>query len=184
MGESGTSKRYLAKLVKTLEELKAPKDGWKCIDVFDVTEAKSDGMLFQCETCGCSSVRFVHVMYHPNYKGFLHVGCICAGVLEGDILNAKKREKYMKNRAKRRANFPNRPAKIITNPSGVICGATFKYKGHVVSIITMLTKDGKVDKYAIEIDEYCNYSALYDTFEEACYRAFDQVDPAKSVLSL
>ena len=35
----------------------------------------------------------------------VRVGCICAGVMEGDVLAAKERERRMRNRAKRRRTF-------------------------------------------------------------------------------
>lgn len=40
--------------------------------------------LFTCELCDCSQVRFVHVMRHDEYFETVSVGCICAGIMEGD----------------------------------------------------------------------------------------------------
>ena len=34
--------------------------------------------------------------------------CICAGVMEGDILAARERERLMRNRSKRKRSFPER----------------------------------------------------------------------------
>ena len=44
-------------------------------------------------------------MQHKGYPEVIEVGCICAGVMEGDILAAKDRERMLKNRANRRKSF-------------------------------------------------------------------------------
>ena len=44
-------------------------------------------------------------MVHEDYFDVVIVGCICAGIMEGDILRAKERDRLMKNRSKRRKNF-------------------------------------------------------------------------------
>lgn len=63
---------------------------------------------FKCELCGCEKVRYVHVMEHNEYFEKVYVGCICAGIMEGDIIAAQERDRKMKNRAKRKLNFPHR----------------------------------------------------------------------------
>ena len=79
--------------------------GWYCADVVDVREDDPEAPLSECELCGCGNVRYEHIMEHEEYFEPVTVGCICAGIMEGDILKAKERERLMRNRAKRRRNF-------------------------------------------------------------------------------
>ena len=81
-------KAYYARCINELKKWGAPLDGWRCIGVEDVREDDPEADLFECELCGCSNVRFVHVMDHDLYFEEVRVGCICAGVMEGDILKA------------------------------------------------------------------------------------------------
>lgn len=102
---------YVRRCQKRLQEWGAPLSGWYCDYIYDVADEEEDPDhidLFTCELCGCSQVRFVHVMRHDEYFETVSVGCICAGIMEGDILAARERERLMKNRAKRKRNFPNR----------------------------------------------------------------------------
>ncbi len=91
---------YLAKCRRTLWELGAPLNGWRCIRVSD---HESDD--FTCELCGCTRVRYVHVMEHPHFPQTLSTGCICAGIMEEDILGAKRREREVRRRSQRKANY-------------------------------------------------------------------------------
>lgn len=47
-------------------------------------------------------------MRHGEHFKTIEVGCICAGIMECNILAAKERDRLMKNRAQRKRNFPNR----------------------------------------------------------------------------
>jgi hypothetical protein len=103
--ENGVDSAYIARCHKVLREWGAPLSDWYCIHVYDM--ADDDGEIYDlatCELCGCSKVRYVHVMRHDLYFEDIEVGCICAGIMEGDILAAKDRERLMKNRAKRKQN--------------------------------------------------------------------------------
>ena len=102
---------YVRRCQKRLQEWGAPLSGWYCDYIYDVADEEEDPDhidLFTCELCDCSQVRFVHVMRHDEYFETVSVGCICAGIMEGDILAARERERLMKNRAKRKRNFPHR----------------------------------------------------------------------------
>lgn len=92
--------RYIARCRKKLKEWGAPLENWKCVHLID--EEKPD---FICELCGCEKVRYVHVMEHEQYFEDIRVGCVCAGIMEGDILAAQERDRKMKNRAKRKVTF-------------------------------------------------------------------------------
>lgn len=92
--------KYIRRCHKRLKELGAPLEHWHCECVID---GESDD--FICELCGCQKVRYIHVMVHPEYDGAIHVGCICAGIMEGDLIAARARDDAAKRKSQRRANF-------------------------------------------------------------------------------
>ena len=73
-----------------------PKDGWTDDRVEDMKEAN-----FSCEHCKKEKIRFVHVLTHPQYEGELHVGCVCAGKLTGNIELSKQKERERRNESKK-----------------------------------------------------------------------------------
>ncbi len=170
---------YIARCQRQLKDWGAPIDNWYYIDVIDIEEEYSDTDLFTCELCGCSRVRFVHVMRHDEYFEDVRVGCICAGIMEGDVLAAKERERLMKNRAKRKRNFTNR--KWEENRYG---GFSLKYRGTWVFI--HLSKYNQ-NHYGVS----CNRTSAWrykgrpiTNFLTAAYAAFDLVDPAERIADL
>lgn len=98
-------KTYLSRCLAELKHWNAPLSGWVCTDVVDVCEDDEDAPLSECDLCGCSSVRYEHHMEHVAFPFPVVVGCICAGVMEGDILRAKERERLVKNRSSRKRHF-------------------------------------------------------------------------------
>lgn len=110
---------YHRRCLKKLKEWHAPTKDWYCVEVEDVGEHITDefdeGKLSTCELCGCNKVRYLHHMEHPQYFETIQVGCICAGILEGNILAAKQREQWLKNRNKRRTTFLKKPWKKTVN---------------------------------------------------------------------
>jgi hypothetical protein len=103
--------KYIARCYRKLREYNAPLSGWYCVKVIDVAD---DGMdTAECELCGCRKVRYIHVMRHEDYFDDFRVGCICAGIMEGDILKAKDRERIFRNRRKRKENFPAGSGKLF-----------------------------------------------------------------------
>jgi len=155
------SKAYINRCLRVLKKWNAPLEGWHCQYVHDVKEdgwiGGNDNGLFTCELCGCCRVRFVHVMEHEDWFEPLYVGCICAGVMEGDILAAQERERQARNRAKRKRSFIERKWSMtykgdytrqhngkrltITKPPfmgsqfGVVCNGTpyMSYKGKPIT---------------------------------------------------
>jgi hypothetical protein len=70
-----------------------PHKGWTCTEVYDLDDDR-----VTCEMCESAEVRYVHVMKHPQWQGYLEVGCICAGNMEQDLIGAELREKEFKRR--------------------------------------------------------------------------------------
>ena len=91
---------YIYRCHKALAAMNAPMEGWFCTGVRDHGVDS-----FTCQLCGCKRVRYIHVMRHVAYLGFLEVGCICAGVMEGDILAAKERDAEAKRRSQRKSHY-------------------------------------------------------------------------------
>lgn len=159
---------YLARCHKRLKEWGAPLQDWYCVGVMD-TEEDSGGS-FTCELCGCSRVRFVHEMSHKQYFEDVSVGCICAGIMEGDILAAKERERLIKNRARRRSNFVRRKWK--ENRRGEY---RLKYKGDWILIYGSDQGRYEVSYDGKSVRQYKGKPIT--NFLSAIYAAFDLVDP-------
>ncbi|WKY46031.1 hypothetical protein Q5O14_08025 [Eubacteriaceae bacterium ES2] len=161
--------KYLAKCHKKLKEWNAPQDNWYCVELIDGEDAN-----FTCELCGYEGVRYIHVMEHDAYFEKLYVGCICAGVMEGDILMAKERDRKMKNRAKRKQNFPRKKWKMSR-------GGGYYVKYHDKYVFINHTDNGyncacngkRTSKY---------HEKPIDNFLTACYAAFDLADPIEEAM--
>lgn len=175
-GAEELDKRYLARCIRKLKEWGAPLDHWECIDVIDVREDDEDGTLSECELCGCANVRYEHVMMHELYFETVTVGCICAGIMEGDILRAKERERRMRNRAKRKKSFI---AKKWSQPEW----DTYRrqHRGHEIMILQ------NPESYAVYVDGQVHLTykgEVIRDFLSAAYRAFELADPVKEVLTI
>lgn len=137
-----------------------PKIGWVCTGVTDLGEPVG-----VCEMCGHQIIRYVHHMYHPNF-GSLGVGCICAGKMEGNIEQAKKREQDFKSKESRKENFKNRQWKTSKNSNSYI-----KIKDHLV----VLYHNKKYDTWKYSLDNvFC--PEIYPTREEAMDAAFEALE--------
>ena len=137
-----------------------PKTGWVCTGVTDLGEPVG-----VCEMCGHQIIRYVHHMYHP-YFGSLGVGCICAGKMEGNIEQAKKREQDFKSKESRKENFKNRQWKTSKNSNSYI-----KIKDHLV----VLYHNKKYDTWKYSLDNvFC--PEIYPTREEAMDAAFEALE--------
>ncbi|MDD4297288.1 MAG: hypothetical protein PHC69_10090 [Ruminiclostridium sp.] len=169
------SQSYKARCIKRLNGWNAPLSGWECIYMYDVVEdsyESEDTILFTCELCDCSQVRYVHVMHHKKYFEDISVGCICAGIMEGNILAAKKREREMKNRAKRKANYLKREWQWSFNGNRTII-----YKNRRLTIIS-----SKFNKGGFGI--ICDGRSIWSykgkrimNHLTAVHAAFDLIDP-------
>lgn len=163
--------RYIARCMKTLKSWNAPLENWHCVDLIDNEEPG-----FICELCGYESVRSIHVMEHEEYFERVYVGCICAGIMEGDILAAKERDRKMKNRAKRKRNFPNRKWHRAYNGNLYLA-----YQGNQVFV----NRSPNGQRYNV----HCNGTTVWEykgrpltNFLSATYAAFDLADPIEEYL--
>lgn len=170
---------YIARCHKTLKAWGALLSGWYCIEVYDMADDDGEVTAFAtCELCRCSQVRYVHVMHHDNYFENVEVGCICAGIMEGDILAAKERERLLKNRAKRKQNFPSRKWHETKNGNYYLT-----YKGKRIFINR--SKYNR-NRYGVTCEgkSVWNYkNRPIDNFLSAAYAAFDLADPIEEVMS-
>lgn len=169
------SEVYKSRCIKRLREWKAPLSGWVCVDMYDVAD-KEDAALFTCELCECPKVRYAHVMRHPEYFKDVHVGCICAGIMDGDILAAKERDRLMKNRAKRKRNYLKRKWRVGWNGN-----QTLRYKSEQVTILQSkfgINEFGVVYK-GKSVWQY--KGRKINNFLTAVHVAFDLVDPPEKL---
>lgn len=168
-------KVYLARCQKELKNWGLPLSGWECGGISDVCEDDDDAPLAECELCGCSRVRFVHHMFHPACPLGMDVGCVCAGVMEGNLLAARERERQMRNRAKRRRSFIHRPWK--TNPGNGVRSRTYRHQS-----ILLIPIDGG---YMVRVDGQTTLRYKGKSIENlmaAAYAAFEMADPASEVM--
>lgn len=170
------SDSYKARCIRQLKSWGAPLEGWECLITYDVADDSDcdEADLTQCELCGCSRVRYVHVMRHPRYFEDVEVGCICAGIMEGDILAAKERERKLKNRSRRRQNFVKSEWQQMT---ANIWARTYKH--HNLQIIRQNSGLYEVWDAGLCVRKY--KGRPIDNFLSASYTAYDLADPLKSV---
>jgi len=155
--------KYKKRCLNKLKEWGAPLDGWKCIGVTNVDE-ENQGIRAECELCGCKDVKFVHSMWNANYFEIVEVGCVCAGIMEGDELKAKARDDWMKNRARRKENFIKKKWSVVEN--GIW---KRRYRGKEIFIRQMQ------GEYFAIIDGV--WAGKYKNFLAAVYGAFKTADP-------
>ena len=92
-----------------------PHLDWACVGEYDAKQETGD--LLTCQMCEAMAVRFVHVMANDRYPEQLHCGCICAAHMSGEKKEAAARDKRMRSRARRRAQFHRRKG-WKTSPKG------------------------------------------------------------------
>jgi len=92
-----------------------PHKGWQCVGIEDLGEPSRT-----CEMCEVMVIRYVHYMEHPDYPKALGCGCICAGHMENDYVNAQERERWMHNVNARRKNWLTRAWRTSRNGNDYI----------------------------------------------------------------
>jgi len=143
-------------------EKSIPHKGWTCIDIEDLGDSS-----LTCEMCESQEIRYVHYMQHHDYNGILKVGCICAGHMEEDIVNARKREDFMKSRMAKRIRWLSRNWKYSKKGNEYI-----KTDGFIVTIknnnyywsALVQSEDKKINQWS---------KREYKTRDEAKLAAFD-----------
>lgn len=137
-----------------------PHTGWSCTGITDLGEPSGI-----CQMCGYQIIRYVHHMEHPQYAP-LDAGCICAGKMEGNIENAKRRESEFKNRQSRKASFMKRKWKCSRNNNPYL-----KIRNHI--IVLYKQQRGDVWKYSID-NKFC--PEIFATKEEAIAAVFEALE--------
>lgn len=141
-----------------------PKTGWVCTGITDL-----GGPTGVCEMCGHQIIRYVHHMYHPDYRS-LGVGCVCAGKMEGNIEQARKREQEFKSKQSRKDRFKNRQWKTSKNSNSYL-----KIKEHLV----VLYYNPKNNTWKYSLDHvFC--PEIYVTREEAVDAAFEALEAVRA----
>ena len=137
-----------------------PKTGWICTGITDLGEPVG-----VCQMCGHQIIRYVHHMVHPKFRS-LGVGCICAGKMEGNIEQARKREQDFKSKASRKESFKNRQWKTSKNANSYL-----KIKDHLV--VLYHNKAYNTWKYSLD-NQFC--PEIYLSREEAMDAAFEALE--------
>lgn len=76
---------------------------WQCIDFKDLEEPSET-----CEMCESQTIRYAHVVRHPDHPSPLRCGFDRAGAMSSDCEGAERRERLAKNAARRRDQWLHR----------------------------------------------------------------------------
>jgi len=142
--ESEMSPGYLSRCHEALKRLGAPLEGWYCSGVVDYGNA-----VFECELCGYPAVRYVHIMVHKEYPAQVQVGCVCAGIMEGDILAAKERDRQAKNRSARKSKYLQKHWEATEDNRWMI-----RHKHKTITVERDSFRDREYYKIDIDGDQY------------------------------
>jgi len=111
-----------------------PHKGWEYVGMEDLGEdayGNEEIEYEQCEMCGHEKIRYMHLLRHPEIRGEIRVGCVCAEKLIQDYNTPKENEHKIKNRTNRRKNFLNREWRYILSTGNY----TLRYKGENITIM-------------------------------------------------
>ena len=165
--------KHYARCIRRLKEWHAPLEGWYCTGIVDVREDDPEAPLSSCELCDCDAVRYEHIMEHDQYFEPVTVGCVCAGIMEGDALAAQERERQLRNRSKRRRNFTRRAWKRN--------GSCLWYRVYRKQRMVIYESSGR---YTVSVGHQTvwKYKGRPITdFLSAMYAAFDLADPREEI---
>ena len=111
-------------------------------------------------------------MQHTDYGEKIMVGCICAGIMEGNILAAKERDAKAKRRSARKSNYLKRSWDVIDSD---IWG--LKYKHRLITIERDYFREDEFYKINISGDEYqWKNNRRMTSFLSAQHYIFDLID--------
>ena len=119
--------------------------------------------------CGYQIIRYAHHMEHPQYHSLV-CGCVCAGRMEGNVEEAKRREAEFKNMQARRISFFKRKWRRSKKGNDYL-----KIDDHVVVIYNI--KPGNQWKYSID-NEFSQ--TVYSSRERAMSAAFERLEMIRS----
>ncbi len=137
-----------------------PHSGWSCVGVEDL-----GAPVGICEMCGYQVIRYAHHMEHPRYHSLI-CGCVCAGRMEGNVEEAKRREAEFKNMQARRISFFKRKWRRSRKGNDYL-----KIDDHVIVIYNI--KPGNQWKYSID-NEFSQVA--YNSRERAMSAAFEKLE--------
>lgn len=161
------TEKYIRRCHKRLRKLNAPLENWRCVEVID--EETAD---FICELCDCQKVRFIHVMEHSDYPDYIQVGCICAGIMEGNLMAAKERDDAARRKSQRRSNFRKKKWTEKSENEWSV-----KYKQRSVLIERDVFRDRDFYKISIDTDQYQWWdNRRIETLEDAKRCVFELID--------
>jgi hypothetical protein len=140
-----------------------PHKGWSCEGVEDLG---SPDVI--CEMCETQEIRYVHTMSHPDYEGFLDVGCVCAERMEDDYVGPRQRERTLKNSGARKKRWLGRRWRLSSQGNSFI-----NTDGFNVTIVKNV--DGSWGGRILErlTGRFINAKRRYLTEEKAKLAAFD-----------
>ncbi len=141
-----------------------PHSGWSCVGIEDL-----EAPVGICEMCGYQIIRYAHHMEHPGYRGLI-CGCVCAGKMEGNIEEAKRREAEYKNMQARRISFFKRKWKHSQKGNDYL-----KIDDHVVIIYKL--KGENAWKYSVD---NVFSKTKFSTKESAMASAFEQLEKVRN----
>jgi hypothetical protein len=150
-----------------------PHRGWTCVDFEDLEDLSGI-----CGMCESQEIRYVHYMRHPRYGELIGAGCECAAKMSEDYeaahAAAKSRERFAKNRAKRRATWLTRNWKTSTKGNSYL-----KADGFVIVIFQKgLQWSAVIEDKVSEKKRFSQRS--FKTEDEAKLAAFDGMTKLKA----
>ena len=89
-----------------------PKRDWEFVAMEDLGDVDAI-----CQMCEVKEIRYVHTMEHPDGHR-LGAGCVCAGKMEGSPSAPMRRERSLRNREQRLANWMRHTWKV--HPRGTL----------------------------------------------------------------
>jgi hypothetical protein len=146
-----------------------PHKGWTCVDFEDLEDLSGI-----CGMCESQEIRYVHYMQHARFDGLIGAGCECAARMSEDYEGAQSRERFAKNRAKRRATWLTRNWKTSIKGNSYL-----KADGFVIVIF----QKGSQWSAVIEdkVSEKKRFSQRsFNTEDEAKLAAFDGMTKLKA----
>jgi hypothetical protein len=143
-----------------------PHKGWICNHTEDLGEPSQT-----CEMCERETIRYVHYMFHPQYKDELQCGCVCAGNMAEDLVGAENRERLLKNKTGKRKRWGklkswhrSQKGNMTITRDGYRC-TVFKYEQLFKGLVTDLQKNETIFSKRTYIDEERTKFALFDYVE-------------------